>query len=229
MSSSPTLPRWPVHIVTVVWRGCARPVGSAPAEALICKAATSRSRSEKNSPWAGPRVSRSAPSRCGWGEVPRRTPASSPATVPHAVGIEPRRRTPWPRLRRWCQGPRRTNPKGPISEWCQDRAATNLRGSALCQQAASHKWSANRLPHGPPLGSSMPTYTRSTSPPMATRRLKAVNPGVMTTLGMTLDPLSRFAARCRPPSFSDPITRRPALPPRGIRLRRVSVSPGRSG
>jgi hypothetical protein len=38
----------------------------------------------------------SAPSRCGWGEVPRRSPASSPATVPHAVGIEPRRRTPWP-------------------------------------------------------------------------------------------------------------------------------------
>ena len=40
-------------------------VGSGPAGALISKAATSPSLSEKSSPWVAPPVSRSAPSPCG--------------------------------------------------------------------------------------------------------------------------------------------------------------------
>ena len=50
------------------WVGvvCARPVGSAPAGAFDCKAATFRSRSAKSSALGSRRsVSRSAPSLCG--------------------------------------------------------------------------------------------------------------------------------------------------------------------
>jgi hypothetical protein len=211
VSSSPTLPRWPVHIVTVVWRGCARPVGSAPAEALIPKAATSRSRSEKNSPWAGPRVSRFAASRCGWGEVPRRSPAISPATVPHAVGIEPRRRTPAPAS----AGGARVLDEPTRRDRYLNSAKTERRPTFGGQRCVSELRyiSGRRIVYltGPRWARACRHTHKKYESTYGNPAPESGEPGVMTTLGMTLDPLSRFAARCRPPSFSDPITRRPAL------------------